>query len=178
MRFSENILKTHRDVDRCRRIKGYSMETVTQDTSWLDKKWQEKDRLLSHFVRHQSFPSEGQGYSRPRVFQTRSFAWESSVASLVRLFILPFCVPILIFLSIPVLWTLLAIWSVNTAFRYFFAETETSSTGNRSAADTSDTTEQAVTPSSAPTTPRVPTTPFGSPSLLPWFSKRDDSPPS
>jgi hypothetical protein len=35
-----------------------------------------------------------------------------------------------------------------------------------------------VTPSSAPTTPRVPTTPFGSPSLLPWFSKRDDSPPS
>ena len=34
------------------------MEEVLQDTTWLDKKWAEKDRLLHHFSRHNTSPAD------------------------------------------------------------------------------------------------------------------------
>jgi len=162
------------------RIKRYGMEEVIQDSSWLDKRWQEKDRLLSHFARHQAFPSDGRGYCRFREFNTRSFSVESSLASLTRLLILPFSVPILALMSIPVFWTLLIVWLVNSAIRTLFSVASSVTGGDQASADAAgDISGQAVTPASVNTTPFIPATPFGSPaSVMPWFSKRNESPPS
>ena len=156
------------------------MEEVIQDSSWLDKRWQEKDRLLSHFARHQSFPVDSREFSRHREFNTRSFSWETSFASLMRLLVLPFCVPLLALLSIPMFWTLLIVWLVNSAIRLLMAVAEPSHGGDQASSDAAgDTSGQAVTPASANTTPFIPATPFGSPAtLMPWFSKRSESPPS
>lgn len=155
------------------------MEEVIQDASWLDKRWQEKDRLLSHFARHQSFPVDGRGYGRDRHFNTKSFSWESSLASLIRLLILPTTVPMLALLSIPVFWTLMIVWLVNAAMRIFSPGSGPVSERDSSSANANDSSGQAVTPASAPPTPFMPTTPFGSPAtLMPWFSKRNETPPS
>lgn len=154
------------------------MEEVVQDTSWLDKRWQEKDRLLSHFARHQSFPVDGRGFSRHREFDTKSFSWESSLAALIRLLLLPTTVPVLALLSIPVFWTLLVAWLVNTAMRMVFSGPGTANENDSSSANANDSSGQAVTPASAPTTPFIPATPFGSPAtLMPWFARRSESPP-
>lgn len=164
----------------CRRIKRYGMEEVIQDSSWLDKRWQEKDRLLSHFARHQTFPSDGRGYCRFREFNTRTYSWEGSLASLTRLLILPFSVPVLALMSIPVFWTLLIVWLVNSGIRMLFSVASSVTGGDQTSSDAAgDTSGQAVTPASVNTTPFIPATPFGSPaSVMPWFSKRGESPPS
>jgi len=156
------------------------MEEVIQDSSWLDKRWQEKDRLLSQFARHQSFPSDGRGYCRFREFNTRSFSWESSLVSLIRLLILPFSVPLLAIMSIPMFWTLLVVWLVNSAIRKMFSFASSVTGGDQASADSAgDTSGQAVTPASVNTTPFIPATPFGSPaSVMPWFSNRNESPQS
>lgn len=156
------------------------MEEAIQDSSWLDKRWQEKDRLLSHFARHQSFPVDGRGYSRHREFHTRSFSWESSLASMIRLIILPFSVPVLALMSFPIFWTLLIVWLVNSCVRVFVSLFETSSSNTPASGDGScGTPAQAVTPASVNTTPFIPATPFGSPAtIMPWFTKRGESPPS
>ena len=155
-----------------------------QDSSWLDNKWQEKDRLLSHFSRHQSFPMDSRGYCRHRVFETRFHSLETSVVSLVRLLLLPCAVPFLLLLSIPMFWTLLWIWFAHGAFRLLFPEDGASTSGRSSSSQQGSVDEasenvggQSQTPvnSSNPGTPYLPATPFASPSISTWFStNRDD----
>jgi hypothetical protein len=158
------------------------MEEVVQDSAWLDKRWQEKDRLLSHFTRHQSFLDRRRNSARLREFNTKSFAWERSVVSMIRLLILPFSIPILVLISIPVLWTLLLGWAVNSVIE-MWQKTNNQSLGDGSEhndilGDATNQTEP-VTPASVNTTPFIPATPFGSPaSLMPWFSKRSEPPKS
>lgn len=142
------------------RIKRYSLEQVIQDSSWLDKKWSEKDRLLSHFARNQSFPPDNRGNTRHRVFETRYYSVENSVVSFIRLLLLPCTVPVLLMLSIPLFWTLLCIWLAYQAWKLVFGM-ENTSAEDRARQDA----EQ--TPVSAPT-PFFPATPFASPSIMSW----------
>lgn len=157
------------------RIKRYSMEEVLQDSSWLDKKWAEKDRLLSHFARHQSFPADGRGYCRHRVFSTRHHSLENSTVSMMRLLLLPCTVPVLLLLSIPLFWTMTMIWVVHQVFRLFFREDHR----ERGADSTPGSVEGSTqTPgSNSAGTPFLPATPFGSPSISSWrdlFTNRDE----
>ncbi|GAX15515.1 lysocardiolipin and lysophospholipid acyltransferase [Fistulifera solaris] len=148
------------------RIKRYSLEEVLQDSSWMDKKWAEKDRLLSYFSRHQSFPMDARGYRRPRIFDTRHHSIESSLVSLGRLLLLPCTVPILLLLSIPLFWTLLTIWLIHKGVLWMFGD-ETVGRGDSRPDGAS---EAAQTPGSvsAAGTPYCPTTPFASPSVATW----------
>eukprot|EP00978_Attheya_sp_CCMP212_P009474 scaffold22385_cov41-Attheya_sp.AAC.2 len=93
------------------RIKKYSMDEVLQDASWLDKQWAEKDRLLSHFARHQTFPTS-RGFCKHARFETRfhNGLLESSLFGLAKLGCLPFAIPILLLLSIPLFWAALWAW--------------------------------------------------------------------
>lgn len=149
------------------------MEEAIQDASWLDKRWQEKDRLLSHFSRHQSFLADGRRTGTYREFNTRSFAWEGSLASLIRLLVLPFSIPILVLISIPIFWTLLVVWLVNSAIEMLSSFTNPLTGDGQGSVDP---TGQPVTPASVNTTPFTPATPFGSPaSIMPWFSKHPET---
>ena len=141
------------------RIKRYSIEEVLQDSLWLDKKWAEKDRLLSQFARHQSFPADSGGYSRSRVFDTRHHSLESSTVALVRLLLVPCAVPVLLLLSIPLCWTLMWFYLAVRAFRVIFPETPTGGPPAEGAGR--------QTPGSASNTgtPYCPATPFGSPAM-------------
>jgi len=150
------------------RIKRYSMEEVLQDSSWLDKKWAEKDRLLSHFARHQSFPSDSRGYCRHRVFDTRQHSLESSTVALVRLLLLPCAVPVLLLLSIPLFWTLLWAWLAHRAFRSVFPDPEASSSSHSRNGSSADEPSQTPGSASASGTPFFPATPFVSPSVTNW----------
>jgi Acyltransferase C-terminus len=148
------------------RLKRYSMEEVLQDASWLDKKWAEKDRMLDHFSRHNSFPVDSRGFCRHQVFETRFQSIETSVVSLCRLVLLPCAVPILLFLSIPIVWTTFMAWLIYKGYQYVFPDPnapEVSST----AADGAGTGQ---TPGSASQagTPFIPATPFASPSISNW----------
>lgn len=149
------------------RIKRYSMEEVLSDASWLDKKWSEKDRLLHHFARHQSFPTDNRGFCRHRAFDTRFHSLETSVMSLARLLLLPCAVPMLIFLSIPILWTVFWAWLLYSGFKAIFPDPQSSQAPGRS---TSSTGETGQTPrcDSAAGTPFFPATPFASPSVSNW----------
>ena len=148
------------------------MEEVLQDSSWLDKKWAEKDRLLNHFARHQSFPSDTRGFRRPRIFETRFHSLENSLVSMGRLLILPCTVPVLVLLSIPIFWTLLWIWLAFKLFRLFFPEpnAESSRDGENFAGSAAG---AGQTPSA--TTPYCPTTPFVSPSITAWLPGQQSS---
>jgi len=156
------------------RIKRYSMEEVLQDASWLDKKWAEKDRLLSHFARHNCFPADGRGYCRYRVFNSRQFNLESSFVSLVQLLIMPSAVPVLLLLSIPVFWILFWIWLAVQAFQFLLADPETarrssSGGGNGAPGDGEEGNDEGQTPgSNSAGTPYLPATPFASPSVTSW----------
>jgi len=155
------------------RIKRYSMEEVLQDTTWLDKKWAEKDRLLDHFSRHNSFPADGRGFARHRVFDTRYHSVETSLVSLIRLLLIPCTVPVLIFLSIPILWTVFWAWIIYTAFKYLFSDPTTSSTSSNNTMMTTSLgrTVDQTTPiihSGNPGTPYTPATPFASPLFSSW----------
>lgn len=138
------------------RIKRYSMEEVLQDSSWLDKKWAEKDRLLHHFSRHQSFPAD-RGFCRYRVFESQSHSVEASIIALIRLMLLPCAIPLLLFLSIPILLGVGWAWLVYTSFKLLFPDPK--ATGTAVVAG-----ETGQTPRSNPAgTPFFPATPFASP---------------
>ena len=146
------------------RIQRYTLDEVLQDSNWLFKRWSEKDRLLAYFARHQQFPVGASG--RHRVFDTRTYALETSLWAMVKLLVLPCCVPLLLLISFPLVWTLLVIWCGQHAYQFIFAEPATtpsdndSRNGNRS---------DPQTPGSASlSTPYLPATPFASPSLLNW----------
>ncbi|CAJ1969676.1 unnamed protein product [Cylindrotheca closterium] len=141
------------------RIKRYSMEEVLADSSWLDKKWAEKDRLLHHFARHQSFPAD-RGFARYRVFESRTHSIETSLVSLFRLLLVPCFIPVLLLLSIPIVWTVTWLWIFYSSFKIVFG------TDGRPNANTSDG-GATPRPDSNPGTPFVPATPFASP-MLNW----------
>jgi hypothetical protein len=148
------------------RMKRYSMEEVLQDASWLDKKWAEKDRMLDHFSRHSSFPVDSRGFCRHQVFETRFQSMETSVVSLGRLMLLPCAVPVLLFLSIPIIWTTFMAWLAYKAYQYAFPDPNAPEVST-TAVDGSGTSQ---TPGSASQagTPFIPATPFASPSITNW----------
>jgi len=144
------------------RIKRYSMEEVLQDSNWLFKKWAEKDRLLAHFARHQQFPVSA--YGRHRVFDTRTYALETSMAALIKLLLLPCCVPLLLLVSFPLFWTLLVLWCGQRAIAFLFPDQEATTQS-----DSQQRSGETQTPGSASvSTPYLPATPFASPSLMNW----------
>ena len=102
------------------RIKRYSMEEVLQDSSWLDKKWAEKDRMLQYFSRHNNFPTDNRGFCRHQIFDTRYQSMETSIMSFMRLVLLPCSLPILLFLSIPIIWTTFVAWILYKGYQYVF----------------------------------------------------------
>lgn len=152
------------------RIKRYSMEEVLQDTTWLDKKWAEKDRLLSHFSRHNTFPADSRGFARHRVFDTRYHSAETSFVALLRLLLIPCTVPVLIFLSIPILWTVFWAWLLYNAFKYVFGDPAMPQAESNAATTPrgDDTDQTPIIHSGNPGTPYTPATPFASPLFSPW----------
>jgi Acyltransferase C-terminus len=151
------------------RIKRYSMEEVLQDTTWLDKKWAEKDRLLHHFSRHSAFPADSRGFARHRVFDTRYHSVETSFVSLARMLLIPCTVPVLMFLSIPILWTVFWAWLLYTAFKYVFGDSNIPKTSSSTAATPRGGTDQTpIIHSGNPGTPYTPATPFASPLFSSW----------
>ena len=148
------------------RMKRYSMEEVLQDASWLDKKWAEKDRMLDHFSRHNSFPVDSRGFCRHQIFETRFQSVETSVVSLCRLILLPCAVPVLLFLSIPIIWTTFVAWLSYKGYQYIFPDPN----DPISASTPSDGVGTGQTPGSASQagTPFIPATPFASPSISNW----------
>jgi hypothetical protein len=148
------------------RMKRYSMEEVLQDSSWLDKKWAEKDRMLDHFSRHNSFPVDSRGFCRHQIFETRFQSVETSVVSLCRLILLPCAVPVLLFLSIPIIWTTFVAWLSYKGYKYIFPDPN----DPISSSTPSDGVGTGQTPGSASQagTPFIPATPFASPSISNW----------
>ena len=163
-----NLLRRNHPDEVHIRIKRYSMEEVLQDTSWLDKKWAEKDRLLNHFSRHQSFPPDSRGFCRHRVFETKYHSLESSVIALARLLLLPCAVPVLLLLSIPILWTVLWMWLAHSAFKIVCPDPDSSSASIDGAIEGVIDPGQTRSRDSAGGTPFFPATPFASPSVSNW----------
>ena len=170
------------------RLKRYSMEEVIQDSNWLCKTWAEKDRLLSHFVRHGQFPVDTRGYCRHRVFDTRTFSLETSIVSFVRLLLVPCAVPILLLLSVPLFWIILTMWMCQYIYRItfrvpmeepiFHPDDEYDDDGHRN--PMMGGTEQRTPGSASSTTgtPFFPATPFASPLILNWrdmFTPNDNN---
>lgn len=147
------------------------------DSSWLDKKWAEKDRLLSHFARHRTFPVDNRGFCRYRVFDTRTYSLESSIASLTKLLMFPCTVPLFMMLSIPLFWTLLWIWLAHRAFRLVFPDPDLRSSGGTDSRPGSVGGAGQTPGSNSAGTPYLPATPFASPSIQSWrdMFSRDDS---
>lgn len=180
------------------RIKRYSMEEVLQDACWLDKQWAEKDRLLGHFSRHQSFPLDNRGFCRYRAFETRMFGLETSLVGLIRLGLLPFAIPFILLVSIPLFWVVLWIWLAYRAFNTIFPEwgrklmgVDGQTLGNmmpngsggailsvsrQTSDDDDDGGNDEGGINSVDGTPFFPATPFGSPSLTTWSYEEGDSP--
>jgi hypothetical protein len=52
-------------------IQRYPLAEVMGNAHWLDDRWKEKERLLSHFAWHRSFPKEGHTFTTPRTFDTK-----------------------------------------------------------------------------------------------------------
>ena len=151
------------------RIKRYSMEEVLQDTTWLDKKWAEKDRLLDHFSRHDTFPADSRGFARHRVFDTKYQSMETSLVSLIRLLLIPCTVPVLMFLSIPILWTVFWAWLIYTTYKYIFSDSTAPQTDSSTMATPGRDTDQTPNNHSGnPGTPYTPATPFASPLFATW----------
>jgi hypothetical protein len=148
------------------RMKRYSMEEVLQDASWLDKKWAEKDRMLDHFSRHHSFPVDSRGFCRHQLFETRFQSIETSVVSLFRLLLLPCAVPVLLFLSIPIVWTTFMVWLIYKGYQYAFPDPNDPMTSSNTGDGVG--TEQAPGSASQAGTPFIPATPFASPSIANW----------
>ena len=172
------------------RIKRYSMEEVLQDSTWLDKKWREKDRLLTHFVRHQQFPSwssdqpqhtkTNRGSSKHWVLDTRGHCVENSVIAILRLALIPFAIPVILFLMIPILWCVVWIWIAHKSFLLLFPDGISSLwEGPSHASSVSDKNTNSIScdnghhsgSDSAVGTPFFPATPFASPvNVTSWTS--------
>lgn len=165
------------------RIKRYSMEEVLQDSTWLDKQWSEKDRMLGHFSRHQSFPTDSRGFCQHRVFDTRRHAVESSILALLRLLFLPCTLPFLLLLSVPMFWAGVWMWLAFKLFKLVFPDWDGGSSRMAAGGTAShDETGATQTPGSAEGgvassvgTPYFPATPFVSPSVASWRNVHADS---
>lgn len=92
------------------RIKRYSIGEVLSDANWLDKQWSEKDRLLDHFERHGMFPTDNRGFCRHILMNSRGQSVESSLSALLRLGLIPFAIPVILLLAVPLLWIVGWIW--------------------------------------------------------------------
>lgn len=156
------------------RVKRYSLDEVLQDSNWLFKKWTEKDRLLEHFARYQQFPIDCRGYGQYRIFDSRTHSFETSIVALITLLLLPCCVPVLLFLSFPLFWTLLVLWCSQRAITFVFADPSTRQSDYDNLSDHrnggSGNGGDSQTPGSASLagTPFLPATPFASPTLMNW----------
>ena len=103
------------------RIKRYSMEEVLSDPQWLDKQWAEKDRLLGKFIRCGNFANvDNRGFCRYRVLDTRGYSVESSITALLRLGLIPFTIPVILILFVPLLWGVAWVWISHRTFLLFF----------------------------------------------------------
>lgn len=154
------------------RIKRYSLGEVLGDSQWMDKQWKEKDRLLTHFAKYQQFPVEQRGYGRQqRSFHSRNHV-ESSVMGIVRLGIIPFMIPLILLISIPLCWLVLWLWLAYRAFDLVLDWDSISSLFSGVAVPGS----AAQTPRSTGT-PFFPATPFGSPNstLNNWRSSPNEN---
>lgn len=154
------------------RIKRHSLGEVLGDSQWLDKQWKEKDRLLTHFAKYQQFPVEQRGYSRQqRAFHTRNHI-ESSLMGITRLGIIPFMIPLILLLSIPLCWLVLWLWLAYRAFDLVLDWDSISSLFSGVGMPGSAT----QTPRSTGT-PFFPATPFGSPNstLNNWRSSSNEN---
>jgi hypothetical protein len=151
------------------RIKRYSMEEVLQDSSWLDKKWAEKDGMLQYFSRHNRFPSDSRGFCRHQSFETRFQSMETSVMSLFRLSFIPCILPVLIFLSIPIVWTTFVAWMLYKGYQYVYCYHNETTTSRSQSSNMDETDEKSVNSSRG--TPFMPTTPFASPEVSNWHSR-------
>ncbi len=164
------------------RIKRFSMGEVLSNTNWLDKVWLEKDRLLDHFERHGIFPVDNRGFCRHVVMDTKSHCMENSLTALVRLGIIPFSIPILLFLAIPLLFSLGWLWVVHRSFMLLFPDGfgslfETDGGIGRRQNGSNDMNGRGSNgcsneggSDSAAGTPFFPATPFASPTQARWSS--------
>ncbi|CAN0300068.1 unnamed protein product, partial [Discosporangium mesarthrocarpum] len=84
------------------RIKRYSLEEVMGNTHWLDDRWADKERLLSHFAQQQSFPSDGRGFPARRTLDTHSAQLEGSAVALLRLLVVPPALPMVLLVAMPI----------------------------------------------------------------------------
>lgn len=150
------------------RIKKYSMEEVLRDASWMDKQWAEKDRLLNHFSRHQQFPADSRGFCRHRVFVPSDFQVETAVIALALFMAIPFFVPVIILLSIPVFWIVLWMWLLYQSYKILFPWNPRSAVRAEGNAHSTQFTENVGDSGSAANTPFFPATPFASPSMSNW----------
>ena len=157
------------------RIKRYSMEEVLQDSSWLDKKWAEKDRMLQHFSRHRCFPTDSRGFCRHQLFETRYQSMEVSVISFLRLALVPCVLPILLFLSIPIVWTTFVAWLLYKGYQYCFYNPNETTTSQSPASNQYEGDENIA--SSSRGTPFIPATPFATPSVSTWHDMVMDNIP-
>ena len=97
------------------------MEEVLNDAQWLDKQWAEKDRLLGKFVRCGNFANvDSRGFCRYRVLDTRGHSIESSITALLRLGLIPFAIPVILILFVPLLWGVAWVWIAHRSFLMFF----------------------------------------------------------
>lgn len=144
------------------------MEEVLQDPNWLDKPWADKDKALGYFIRYQSFPTDSRGFCRHRVFDTRQHSMESSLLALIRLLLLPCEIPLLFFISIPLLWIVLWCWLAFKSFKLVFSGDEQPAGRSANGGNSTSQTPGSAGLDSASGTPYFPTTPFVSPSIANW----------
>ena len=171
------------------RIKRYSMEEVLSDPNWLDKQWKEKDRLLDYFERHGVFPVDNRGFCRHVVMDTKTHSVESSLSSSIRLLFIPFAIPIILFLAVPLFFSVGWIWLAHRSFLLLFpggiGSLGGSAGGMRGDGTSGSGTEEPNMNSNGGTdsavgTPFFPATPFASPThVASWTSapttKQDSS---
>ena len=115
-----DVVRGHFPTEVHFRIKRYSLGEVMGDAQWLDKQWEEKDRLLQHFAKYQQFPADPRGFCRQRVFHTRSCSLESSFVGLTRLCIIPLMIPVILLLAIPLFWVFLWLYLAYRGFEVVF----------------------------------------------------------
>lgn len=152
------------------------MQEVLQDANWLDRIWADKDRLLGHFQRHQNFPSDNRGFIKMRIFDTRWHSVENSLIGLARLVWIPFSIPLLILLSIPVGVAVFWLWAwysiLSTLFPNFFRAVDKKASDllsgvSNSADGLSNSEDFGAGDRGGESTPFIPATPFASPMVPP-----------
>ena len=122
--------------------------------------------MLQYFSRHGCFPSDSRGFCRHQLFETRFQSMEVSVMSLLRLSFTPCALPILIFLSIPIVWTTFVAWLLYKGYQYWYYDPNETTTSRNRSSNSDETDEHTVNSSRG--TPFIPTTPFASPQVSNW----------